>query len=285
MSRAAFLATTAFAVAALGFQLPSAYAEHSWGNYHWRTPVPDPLQLGDNVTANWEEYLRWASTDWTVSEVLNTTVGDGMSNPKNCKATDGRVEVCNSNYGFNGWLGLAQIWVSGSHITKGIAKLNDTYFDTPTYDSPDWRDMVMCQEVGHTFGLGHQDENFSNPDLKDTGGVETCMDYTSSPAYNGQPNGHDYEELGIIYNHDDKPSTVSRPGKGNGRGNGNAVAVTGFEFAAYVRDDPDDWGQAVAFTSKGQPRLFVKDLGEGEKRITHVLWTEDARAGRHFPHH
>ena len=47
-------------------------------------------------------------------------------NPKNCKAVSGRVEVCNSHYGNTGWLGVAQIWVSGLHIQQGTVKLNDT---------------------------------------------------------------------------------------------------------------------------------------------------------------
>lgn len=284
MFRTAFFVTSALAVAALGFKIPSAYGTHSWANYHWsNTADPVTLQLGDNVTATWEGLLDDASTDWSESAHLNTTVATGMTNPKNCKAVDGRVEVCNASYGYTGWLGLAQIWISGGHITKGIAKLNDSYFDTPKYDSTEWRDLVMCQEVGHTFGLGHQDEDFYNEDINIGG--ETCMDYTDVPALNGQPNDHDYQQLEIIYNdHVDSSSTVSGPGNGKGNRNRNVVAVTGFEFAAYVRDDPDDWGQAVAFTSKGQPRLFVKDLGRGKKRITHVTWTEDARAGAHFPH-
>jgi hypothetical protein len=40
----------------------------------------------------------------------------------------------------------------------------------------------MCQEVGHTFGLDHQDENFNNTNLG------TCMDYTNDPSTNQHPN-------------------------------------------------------------------------------------------------
>jgi hypothetical protein len=47
------------------------------------------------------------------------------------KPPDGRVEVRNGNYGFNGWLGLTQIWVSGDQIVKAVAKLNDSYHDLP----------------------------------------------------------------------------------------------------------------------------------------------------------
>ncbi len=50
----------------------------------------------------------------------------------------------------------------------------------------------MCQEVGHTLGLDHQDEVFDNPNL------ETCMDYTNDPSTNQHPNAHDYDQLATI---------------------------------------------------------------------------------------
>ena len=105
-------------------------------------------------------------------------------------------------YGNNGWLGIAQIWASGSHITQGVVKLNDTYFNTPTYDTGSWRQFVMCQEIGHTFGLDHQDENFNNANLG------SCMDYTNNPSSNQHPNTHDYDQLESIYSHVDGTTTV-----------------------------------------------------------------------------
>jgi hypothetical protein len=52
---------------------------------------------------------------------------------------------------------------------------------------------VMCQEVGHDFGLDHQDTNFNNPNLG------TCMDYTRDWSTNQHPNQHDYDQLATIY--------------------------------------------------------------------------------------
>ena len=77
-----------------------------------------------------------------------------------------------------------------------------TDFNTPTYNTPAWRQMVTCQEIGHTFGLDHQDENFNNPNLG------TCMDYTSNPSTNMHPNQHDYDQLVTIYSHLDSTTTV-----------------------------------------------------------------------------
>jgi hypothetical protein len=144
-----------------------SYATHSWGGYHWaRTSNPFTVMLGDDVSTAWDDYLWIASNDWSVSGslygVLDTEIVPGGTNPRRCRPTGGRVEVCSSTYGNNGWLGLAQIWVSGKHITQAVSKMNDTYFNSPTYNTPGWRHLVMCQEVGHTFGLDHQDTNFYN---------------------------------------------------------------------------------------------------------------------------
>ncbi|MEO7803126.1 MAG: hypothetical protein ABIS18_01405 [Actinomycetota bacterium] len=193
-----------------------ASATHSWGSYHWaRTSNPFELKLGDNLTSAWDSYLATASADWTNSAVLNTTIVAGNAgNVKRCNVTPGRVEVCNSTYGANGWLGIAGISLSAGHIAAGYVKLNDTYFNTSTYNTPAWRQMVMCQEIGHTFGLDHQDENFNNANLG------TCMDYTNLPASNQHPNQHDYDQLATIYNHLDSSTTISSstpsgPGKGS----------------------------------------------------------------------
>lgn len=234
-----------------------AYAIHSWGTYHWaRTANPFTVKLGDNVSTAWDAYLAEASTDWSQSNVLDTTVVAG-ANLKNCKPVSGRVEVCAKKYGFNGWLGLAQIWISGSHITQAVTKLNDSYFNTATYNTPPWRRLVMCQEVGHTFGLDHQDEIFGNPNLG------TCMDYTSDPdgpPSNEHPNAHDYEQLELIYTHLDSVATVGQTIASRGN-HGDASEVA-------------EWGTSIRKDGKGRTSLYERDLGKGDKVFTFILWAE-----------
>ena len=238
-------------VALLALQ-SSTSATHSWGGYHWaRIANPFLLDLGDNVSSAWDQYLTNASSDWSVSTVLHTTIVAGQTTPKTCKPTSGRVEVCNAPYGFNGWLGRAQIWVSGSHITQGAVKLNDSYFNTSTYNKPEWRQMVVCQEVGHTFGLAHQDENFSNPNLG------TCMDYTSDPTSNQQPNQHDYDQLVTIYTHLDSFTTAG---------------ATSPSHAPAVLDHPSEWGQLMKVSHGGKTQVFERAFGNGERVVTFVIW-------------
>src|SRR5918993_718855 len=174
------------------------------GKYHWaRTANPFTLQLDDNVSSTWDPYLDTTSSDWSKSSVLNVPVNRSATSNPTCSPTNGRVEVCNAAYGTNGWLGVAQIWIGRrNHIVAGTTKVNDTYFNTATYNTTAWRNLVMCQEVGHTFGLDHQDEDFGNTNLG------SCMDYTNNPETNQFPNEHDQQMLVDIYRHLDSTTTV-----------------------------------------------------------------------------
>lgn len=262
------VAVVTLAVSAWSVASPAPVAAiHSWGNYHWaRTTNPFTLKLGDDVSSTWDPYRVAASSDWSVSTVLDTANVAGNTNGRLCRASSGTVQVCDAAYGFNGWLGLASIWASGDHITQGTVKLNDSYFNTSTYNTPAWRQMVTCQEIGHTFGLDHQDTNFDNPNLG------TCMDYTRDPSTNQQPNQHDYDQLGTIYAHLDSTTTVgANAPSGPGRGQGIPDAVG---------DTPADWGVAVRNRADGRPILYRRDLGAGQAVFTWVTWADHLSAAR-----
>ena len=229
-------------------------ADNSWGNYHWaRTSNPFTLKVIDSNTTDWDDNLNDALSDWSRSSVLDLAYEAGSSalkDRKRCAATTGKVRSCNAAYGFNQWLGLATIYLSGSHITRGTAKMNDSYFNLSGYDETA-RQHVMCQEIGHTFGLDHQDE--SGADLN------TCMDY-SDELDNPSPNRHDYAQLEIIYEHLDSTTTV------------------GFSaFSSNMFEDPDaphNWGQLVRQSANGRSSYYERDNPDGTKRLTHVFWTE-----------
>jgi hypothetical protein len=242
----------------------TGWADHSWGNYHWeRTSNPFHLELGKNLTSNWDAYLGTTSSDWSVSTVLDTTIVVGGTVAKKCRPTAGRAEICNATYGFNGWLGVAQIWASGNHITQGTVKVNDSYFNNAPYNSPAWKNLVMCQEVGHLFGLHHQDENFSNVPLG------TCMDYSNDPVPNQHPNTHDYEQLETIYIHLDQAGGSSGgfpPGKNKNR---MPPAMKDLEL-----DGPPQWGKRIQQGHHGHTELYELDFGHGHKVFTFVVWAE-----------
>ncbi len=242
-----------------------ALAMHSWGSYHWASKTtPFTLQLGDNVTTTWDSYLSTTATDWSISDVLDTTAVPTKSN-RNCLAVNGRVEVCNKKYGNNGWLGIAQIWVSGSHIAQGTVKVNDTYFSTAKYNTPAWKNLVMCQEVGHTLGLNHNDEIMTNTS---TG---TCMDYSNDPTLNQHPNAHDYEQLVTIYGqHNDIITTISTAILSRfGFGNTSNKSMDDVDFS-----DSKEWGKSIKRDGHGKSSLYERDLGNGKKLQTFVVWAE-----------
>ena len=246
--------------AVLGVAVP-ADALHSWGGnpgYHWaRETNPFTLRLGDNVGGVWDGYLGTTSADWSQSVVLDTSVVPGVSSPRKCAASLGSVQVCNSTYGANGWLGLAQVWISGSHITQGTVKVNDTYFNTATYNTVAWRNLVMCQEVGHTLGLGHQDEDSANANLN------SCMDYTNKPFSNQHPNQHDYEQLALIYGHGDTTTTVTAAATARA----NATVGRGSE------GERGEWGQLVRGSEDARSvAAYQRELPDGEQVFTFVIW-------------
>ena len=238
----------------------SLSANNSWGGYHWaRTANPFTLKVGDNVSQAWDTSLNTAISDWTQSAVLDL-VGVPGSSTKNCRPTAGRIEVCNSRYGNNGWLGIAQIWITGGdHITQAVTKVNDTYFNTSTYNKPEWRQLVMCQEIGHDFGLDHQDETFDN------GNLGTCMDYTNNPygpPNNLHPDSHDMNELLDIYAHLDDTTTV-----------GASTLPSAMPPAMGLIDfeNPGQWGRLVSRSRNGREETYELDFGRGNKVVTHVF--------------
>ncbi|HKF14827.1 MAG TPA: hypothetical protein VKB13_06320 [Gaiellaceae bacterium] len=237
------MAGFAGAMAFAALLVPAASANHSWGNYHWaRTSNPFTVPLGDNVSASWDPLLERASSDWGRSSVLDTVVVPGQARGK-CRPTAGRVEVCNGSYGFNGWLGLAQIWLRGSHITQGTTKMNDSYLSSG-YSSTN-KQHVICQEVGHTFGLDHQDESGAD--------FNTCMDY-SDKLDNPSPNQHDYDQLDAIYAHLDSSSTLAAF---------TQVGAAGSAHASPV---------AVARSHRIGSSTISEYFADGSRRITHILW-------------
>ena len=242
------LAVSVVAVAFAVF-VGGANANHSWNGYHWaRTSNPFTIKLGDNVSGLWDDMLRTASSDWSQSNVLDTTVVAGGTRAKNCRPTSGRVEVCSASYGNTGWLGVAQIWISGgTHITQGTVKNNDYYFGSSSYAYNNTAEMqhVICQEIGHTFGLDHQDESGIS--------LNTCMDYyhntSASDTKSTHPNQHDYDELATIYSHLDTSTTIGAN-------------------AGFLPDAVPSFAPA----NRVSESVYRTDFGGGRALVTYVYW-------------
>jgi hypothetical protein len=248
--------TAAFCVA-LATVPQAVRADNSWGNYHWaRTANPFTVKVVDSNTSNWDVALSTAIGDWdqsSVMDVVKEAGDDSTRTRKQCRMVRGKIRSCNASYGFNGWLGLASINISGSHITQATSKMNDSYLNSGSYTSTN-RQHVMCQEIGHGFGLDHQDE--SGADLN------TCMDY-SNQLDNPTPNQHDYQQLETIYSHLDSSNTIA----------GLFVSSNSFDEDP---DDPKNWGQLVRQSANGRSSVYEQINFDGTRTLRHVFWTRDA---------
>ena len=253
----------AAAIAAISL---TASATHSWGGYHWaRTSNPFTIKVGNNLTASdWRASLAQTSSDWNSgNSPLNTALVTGTSN-KRCSMVVGTIQVCNGTYGRNGWLGLASINISGGeHITQGSAKMNDTYFNTATYNNPNEKLHVVCQEVAHAFGLDHQSTDGSSQD--------SCMDYFSNTGANAtstlstKPNAHDFAQLSTIYTHLDSSTTIA------------AMTALAARTSA-VSNDPSSWGVLVRQSANGRSSTYERIEANNSKTVSHVYWTNEAAA-------
>lgn len=260
-----------------------AHAEHAWGKYHWaRTTTEFHLPVGNNTTEAWTTILGLVLSDWANQVGKDVSITGGfVESPypaktvipeeisgtagKACSAVLGTTQVCNGKYGRNGWLGLASIWASGSHITKATAKHNDSYFSRAPYNNQFEKQHVMCQEVAHTFGLGHQSEDFDTS-------FNTCMDYSTSTADDIRsisPNNHDYGQLEEIYTHTESSSTV-KP----------IASALATQADANPSDDDNQrqWGRLLSQSKNGRSSTYEQTLENGIKIVRHVYWTEETAA-------
>ena len=258
-------------------------AGHGWGSYHWGRPCSGSTGCEARITVyssltttntNWSSRLNKAvfgdpnnpntanRRGWNDSTVLALTISAGATDSStrfNCPAVSNAVRVCNYNYGSNGWLGLAQIsTVSGTtHIAWGKAKMNDTYFASG-YPGTE-KQHVMCQEVGHDFGLGHTSENGSSQN--------TCMDYyrnTSSTDYTSTgPNQHDFDQL-LVQHH---ATGIVSPGYSML----NEVSVAADSDGDL--SEPWQWGTPFEWDEQGRASGFELDLGD-RSIFTFIRWSE-----------
>ena len=269
-----------FVVLVLG--VAPAFASHGWGSYHWgrscSTCAANITVYDTTATTNtnWSDHLSKAlfgdpanpntanRRGWNDSAVLTLTRTFSTASRSTCAAVSGAIRVCNYTYGANGWLGLAQISLgSNNHIAWATTKVNDTYFNTGSYPNTEKR-HVMCQEVGHDFGLGHTSENGSSQN--------TCMDYyqnTSNSDWTSTgPNQHDFDQLLTQHHYGAMlpPSSYSLLGDTS--------------IAADADDDytePWQWGTPFEFDPQGRAIGFRLDLGD-RAMFTFVRWADPERA-------
>ncbi len=239
------LITATVTASSTAFALPT----QSWNGYHWNRTGPLAIALGSNVSAAWSSYVSTAATQWSAANNIDFVKVAGTSSSPTCSAVYGTVQVCDGNYGANGWLGYATVYTSGTVIVEATVKLNDYYFSGGNFDTPAWRAMTACQEIGHTLGLAHNDT------IKTDLNKGTCMDYTNDPTgTKGGPNGKlanlapaasDFAALNTIYAHVD---ATQLPQTKPGYWTGDALSVGDGDGpdTVHALPEPTTWALFIA---------------------------------------
>lgn len=234
-----------------------AAANHSWNDYHWSSGSTQlTVVVGDNVSGPWDPLLTTVEQQWA-TEPIKTDAVTGSTVPATCAPVEGTVQACNSEYGDNGWLGLARIWLDADgHIVQGTAQVNDTYFNTDTYDDDTARLHVLCHEVGHTLGLGHRKRPQDQSCMNDNWGL-------FDDRYD-QPDAHDYEQLNSIYGHDDSANG------GDGGDDGGSGGPPCSKNPDHPNCDPNKFG--AGHGSHGNETVHVSRGPNGQTIVTFILW-------------
>jgi len=163
----------------------------------WKTSGSGGLELTlvDALDTTWTEEYEVAVLDWengTPDSLTLSTEKAAAPDFECAEHIDGKMKVCNGNFGETGWLGLNEIYTNtrSGTIISSLAKMNEFYLRNADHAE---RQYTMCHELGHGFGLPHTDESFTNPSLGN------CLDYTHTPADNMHPDETNYNRLAELY--------------------------------------------------------------------------------------
>jgi hypothetical protein len=254
-------------------------ASHGWSKFHWQrtSSAIRNIPVRRFHSSIWLARFNTAMTDWRksamtkIKPVLGATGGPSNS----CPPALNQITSCDGSYGNTGWLGLATIWyyTGSGHIAQGTSRVNNTYFTKAAYNTIPNRQLVICQEIGHNFGLGHVNVTYT------TANVGSCMDYTNDPdggaggvsktdPNNMHPNAHDYALINSRHNHvgsrlrgfdadhvEFRPEKLEMP---------SAVA-------AFNPTRLSDLGTLVAIGDGGRTAQYQKDFGNGFRAASFVV--------------
>ena len=167
---------------------------HFWENFKWRKTTENlVVSVGDcHTTSNidWSNMLADVVYHW--NHIPEKQDGTGkIYIPTNLTfvktACEGAmIKSFNDDYGDNDWYGLNEIVITNDdYIIRSISKVNLHY----SLNTRQWQ-QVLCHEIGHGVGIGHQSEDGSD--------LDTCMDYDIYNS-NRYPNKHDVDILDVLY--------------------------------------------------------------------------------------
>jgi hypothetical protein len=173
-----FVLLVAVALGAIG----TAWANHRWGCWKY---ADYQINFYNGCSGSYATYVQEEGISDSNSWHNYTDVS---LSPSGQAGTTDHLNCFNGSYGFNGWLGIAEIrQYSGCIIREGRSRFNQSYLDNAAYGySTTNKKHVICQEIGHLFGLNHQ-----------KGQAQSCMN--DRILYVPNPNQHDQDLVNSIY--------------------------------------------------------------------------------------
>jgi len=205
-----WMCAAVLALAALAWLPTPIDASHAFSSHWQRTSAGiRNLPVRRMLSSVWLTRYTTAMNDWrkpAMTRIKPYTAVVSGQNP-GCPLYLGQISVCDGNYGPTGWAGIAQVFYnSAKHTQYARAVQNNYYMVGSSATVVAFRQLVICQEIGHTFGLGHINVTYNTPN------AGSCMDYTNDPdggpggvspsdPNNMHPFAHDYAMINSRHNH------------------------------------------------------------------------------------
>ncbi len=98
------------------------------------------------LSDSWQVTFTLATADWSLGEpdAVAITEEIGIHDP-DCEAPDGKVVVCNGDYGDSKWRGVNEAMTLGRDLISSSARMNEYYL--LNMDKGAWQ-YTMCHEIG-----------------------------------------------------------------------------------------------------------------------------------------
>ena len=139
----------------------SADANHSWGGYHWaRTSNPFTIKLGDNVSGSWDSNARHRLVRL---EPIHRARHHRRRRRNETEELPSHQRACRGLQRQLRQHRLARCGADLDHRRRRTSPRVRSRITTTTsatrptqYNNTAEMQHVICQEIGHTFGLDHQ---------------------------------------------------------------------------------------------------------------------------------